>query len=155
MMLVAMAVAAFTACEDVPEPYPIPEKGGQQGGNTEIEGATGTGTKDDPFNAAAALKKGKELASGEETADYYYIKGKVVSVKEEFTTQYGNGLSTSPATERPLTSSTHTASTTWATRSSPMATRRSRLTTRWWSAASSPTTTAQWRQPRTRDSSTS
>lgn len=91
MMLVAMAVAAFTACEDVPEPYPIPEKGGQQGGNTEIEGATGTGTKDDPFNAAAALKKGKELASGEETADYYYIKGKVVSVKEEFTTQYGNG----------------------------------------------------------------
>ena len=89
LMLVAMAAMTFTACEDVPEPYGKPyEKGG---GNTEIEGAKGTGTKDDPFNAIAALNYGNGLASGEISGDYYYIKGKVVSVKEEFTTQYGNG----------------------------------------------------------------
>ncbi len=89
LMLVAMAAMTFTACEDVPEPYGKPyEKGG---GNTEIEGAKGTGTKDDPFNAIAALNYGNGLASGETSGDYYYIKGKVVSVKEEFTTQYGNG----------------------------------------------------------------
>ena len=89
LMLVAMAAMTFTACEDVPEPYGKPyEKGG---GNAEIEGAKGTGTKDDPFNAIAALNYGNGLASGEISGDYYYIKGKVVSVKEEFTTQYGNG----------------------------------------------------------------
>ena len=89
LMLVAMAAMTFTACEDVPEPYGKPyEKGG---GNTEIEGAKGTGTKDDPFNSIAALNYGNSLSSGEVSGDYYYIKGKVASVKEEFTTQYGNG----------------------------------------------------------------
>ena len=89
LMLVAMAAMTFTACEDVPEPYGKPyEKGG---GNTEIEGAKGTGTKDDPFNAIAALNEGAKLASGDKTEGYYYIKGKVASVKEEFTTDYGNG----------------------------------------------------------------
>ncbi|MCR4603613.1 MAG: hypothetical protein K5683_08820 [Prevotella sp.] len=93
LMLVALAVATFTACEDVPEPYDIPGTGDNTpGGNTEvIEDATGTGTLDDPFNAAAALNYGSKLQSGEESTDYMYIKGKVVSIKEEFTTQYGNG----------------------------------------------------------------
>ena len=88
LMLVAMAATTFIACEDVPEPYGKPY---EKGNNTEIEGAKGTGTKDDPFNCIAALNYGNGLASGEVSGDYYYIKGKVVSVKEEFTTNFGNG----------------------------------------------------------------
>ena len=90
MMLVALAALAFTACEDVPEPYDIPQKGNDDT-PTEIEGETGTGTKTDPFNAVAAINYGNKLQSGEESEDYYYIKGKIVSIKEEYTTQYGNG----------------------------------------------------------------
>ena len=89
MMLVALAAFAFTACEDVPEPYDIPQEGNDT--PIEIEGETGTGTKADPFNAVAAINYGKKLESGQESEDYYYIKGKVVSIKEEYTTQYGNG----------------------------------------------------------------
>ena len=92
LMLVALAALTFVACEDVPEPYDIPGTGTNiPGTSTEIEGGTGTGTVSDPFNAIAAINFGKQLASGEETDKYYYIKGKVVSIKEEFTTQYGNG----------------------------------------------------------------
>ena len=92
LMLVALAALTFVACEDVPEPYDIPGTGTNiPGTSTEIEGGTGTGTVTDPFNAIAAINFGKQLASGEETDRYYYIKGKVVSIKEEFTTQFGNG----------------------------------------------------------------
>lgn len=91
LMLAAMAALAFTACEDVPEPYDIPGTGDNTPGAIEIEDATGTGTLEDPFNVAAALNFGNKLTSGEESADYMFIKGKVVSIKEEFTTQYGNG----------------------------------------------------------------
>ena len=92
LMLVALAALTFVACEDVPEPYDIPGTGTNiPGTSTEIEGGTGTGTVADPFNAIAAINFGKTLASGEESEKYYYVKGKVVSIKEEFTTQYGNG----------------------------------------------------------------
>ena len=92
LMLVALSAMTFVACEDVPEPYDIPGTGVNiPGTTTELEGATGTGTLADPFNAIAAINYGKTLASGEESAAYYYVKGKVVSIKEEFTTQYGNG----------------------------------------------------------------
>ena len=91
LMLVAMAVATFTACEDVPEPYNIPSPEDDNGSSTEIEGATGSGTLADPFNAVAALNYGKKLASGESSTDYMFIKGRVVSIKEQFSTQYGNG----------------------------------------------------------------
>ena len=92
LMLVAFAALTFVACEDVPEPYDIPGTGTNIPGTvTELEGGTGTGTVSDPFNAIAAINYGKALASGEESERYYYVKGKVVSIKEEFTTQYGNG----------------------------------------------------------------
>ena len=92
LMFVAMAATLFVACEDVPEPYDVPGHGGNvPGPDTEIKGGTGTGTKADPFNAVAALNYGNKLTSGEESPGYMFIKGKVVSVKEEFTTQYGNG----------------------------------------------------------------
>ena len=92
LMLMAIAAMTFVACEDVPEPYDIPGTGTNiPGTSTEIEGGTGKGTLEDPFNTIAAINFGKKLASGEESADYCYIKGKVVSIKEEFTTNFGNG----------------------------------------------------------------
>ena len=50
----------------------------------------GTGTKDDPFNSVAANNEAKKLASGAVSEQGYYIKGKVVSIKEQFSAQYGN-----------------------------------------------------------------
>ena len=91
MMLVTMAVAAFVACEDVPEPYDIPGTGSNvPGTSTEIDGGTGDGTLENPFNPIAALNYGNKLASGEESPTYMYVKGKVVDIAEQYTTQYGN-----------------------------------------------------------------
>lgn len=65
--------------------------GQTDGGNTPSTGeATGDGTKDNPFNSVAANKLASSLASGAETEKEYYIKGKVVSVKEAYSTAYGN-----------------------------------------------------------------
>ncbi len=92
LMLMGLAALAFTACEDVPEPYDVPGTGTNiPGTSTEIEGGTGDGTYDTPFNTIAALNYGNELASGEESPEYMYVKGRVVSIKEEFSTQFGNG----------------------------------------------------------------
>lgn len=52
--------------------------------------AKGTGTKDDPFNSVAAATEASKLASDAKSEQGYYIKGKVVSVKEAFSAQYGN-----------------------------------------------------------------
>ena len=53
--------------------------------------AKGTGTKDDPFNVAAAIKTASALASGAESAEQYYIKGKVCEIKNAYAAdQYGN-----------------------------------------------------------------
>ncbi len=80
MMLVTMAVAAFVACEDVPEPYDIPGTGYNKPGSEEIEGATGDGSLENPFNAIAATNEAKKLGSGGVSEESYYIKGKVVSI---------------------------------------------------------------------------
>ncbi len=91
LMLMAFAAIAFSACEDVPSPYDVPGTGSNKPGSGIVEGGTGTGTLADPFNAIAALNLGNKLAPGEKTTDYVYVKGKVVSIKEEFGTQYGSG----------------------------------------------------------------
>ena len=65
--------------------------GTETGGGSDITGTPkGTGTKDDPFNSVAANQMASKLASGAKTDKQYYIKGKVVSVKEAFSAQYGN-----------------------------------------------------------------
>lgn len=65
--------------------------GQTDGGNTPSTGvATGDGTKDNPFNSVAANAAASKLASGEESDQEYYIKGKVSLVKEAYSTQYGN-----------------------------------------------------------------
>ncbi len=58
----------------------------------------GSGTKEDPFNVAAAINAVKNL-TWTSTTEYdkvgpYYVKGKVASVSEKFGAQYGNGTFT-------------------------------------------------------------
>ncbi|MGM9788175.1 MAG: BACON domain-containing protein [Candidatus Cryptobacteroides sp.] len=48
----------------------------------------GTGTAEDPFNAAAAIQKCQEIGTTAST-EQYYVKGKVSTIKE-LSTQYGN-----------------------------------------------------------------
>ena len=87
--MAAMAAFTFSSCEDVPEPYTLPTKP-DTGGTTEGE-AKGTGTAADPFNSIAAINYCKTLEAGVESDKKVYIKGKVVSIKEQFSTSFGNG----------------------------------------------------------------
>ncbi|RHG31819.1 hypothetical protein DW263_11465 [Segatella copri] len=84
-----MAAFTFSSCEDVPEPYTQPTKP-DAGGTTEGE-PKGTGTAADPFNSIAAINYCKTLEAGVESDKEVYIKGKVVSIKEQFSTNFGNG----------------------------------------------------------------
>ena len=87
--MAAMAAFTFSSCEDVPEPYTQPTKP-DAGGTTEGE-PKGTGTAADPFNSIAAINYCKTLEAGVESDKEVYIKGKVVSIKEQFSTSFGNG----------------------------------------------------------------
>lgn len=73
------------------EGYIYALNGKTEGGTTPSTGqATGDGSKENPFNSVAANQMASKLASGEKTDKQYYIKGKVVSVKEAFNAQFGN-----------------------------------------------------------------
>ena len=73
------------------EGYIYSLNGKTEGGTTPSTGqATGDGSKENPFNSVAANQMASKLASGEKTDKQYYIKGKVVSVKEAFSAQFGN-----------------------------------------------------------------
>lgn len=89
LFILALGAFAFSSCEDVPEPYPTP---GQENGGTDTPTEpTGDGTLANPFNSIAANQYiENNLAEGETSTETIYIKGKVVSIKENFTTQYGN-----------------------------------------------------------------
>ena len=92
LFAITMVVFSFTSCEDVPEPYNIPAKpgtGGDQGGEEQLEG-TGAGTLLDPFDCIAAINYATALGTDVESTEDVYIKGKVVSITEEYTTNYGN-----------------------------------------------------------------
>ena len=67
--------------------------GGNGGGSsTELTGEPkGTGTLADPFNPTGAIKYVSALAADTETSDNVYIKGKICTVSEAYTAQYGNG----------------------------------------------------------------
>ena len=93
LFAITMAVFSLTSCEDVPEPYNIPEKpgtGGEQGGEEELQGS-GAGTLLDPYDCIAAINYCKQLGADTESTEDIYIKGKIVSIEEEYSTQYGNG----------------------------------------------------------------
>ena len=89
LLTMALAVFAFTSCEDVPAPFDFPTKGG------DVPEATaepaGSGTVADPYNVAAAIEYTQSLEAGTESPSNIYIKGIISSIREEYTTQYGNG----------------------------------------------------------------
>ena len=87
--MAAMAAFTFSSCEDVPEPYTLPTKP-ETGGTTEGV-AKGTGTAADPYNSVAVINYCKTLEAGVESDKEVYIKGKVVSIKDQFSTNFGNG----------------------------------------------------------------
>ena len=87
VMALAISAMTFTACEDVPEPYPTPTAGG--GGNTEVT-YEGQGTLDSPYTVADAINYAKSLGQAE-SENQVYIKGFITAITEEYTTNYGNG----------------------------------------------------------------
>lgn len=89
LLLCAAGIGLFAACEDVPEPYNIPTEGNTP--TPVVVEPTGTGTLEDPFNAVAAIQAAKALPSGEESQVDYYIRGVVSSVRDSYSSTYGNG----------------------------------------------------------------
>ena len=88
-MLALFCVAfAFTSCEDVPMPYDQPGEGGE---DPVVVEPTGDGTAENPYNVAAALQYIESLGADVESPVDIYIKGKVVTVTEEYSTNFGNG----------------------------------------------------------------
>lgn len=81
--LMALAVALFTACEDVPEAYTI-----LTADEDDVIEATGTGTSSNPFNVAGAIDY---LDDGGDQDAYVYVKG-IISEIEEVSTSYGNAI---------------------------------------------------------------
>lgn len=91
MLAIAMTAFTLTSCEDVPMPYDDPNNNEKPDTPVVTEDKpSGDGTLANPFNAAAARNHAASLEVGAETETDFYIKGKVVSISEEFTTQYGN-----------------------------------------------------------------
>ena len=60
------------------------------GGSTPPEGASGSGTLEDPFNAAGVIAYINTLGADNESPTDVYIKGKVASITEQYGTQFGN-----------------------------------------------------------------
>jgi len=60
------------------------------GGDTPTGEAAGSGTLEDPYNVAAAAKIASDLADNAKS-DVIYFKGKVSSIKEQYSSNYGNG----------------------------------------------------------------
>ena len=90
--IMALAALVFNSCEDVPAPFGLPSGGGDTPTPT-VEPA-GSGTAADPYNVAAAIEYAQTLEIGEESPSNIYIKGKIASIREEYTTQYGNATFT-------------------------------------------------------------
>ena len=89
MMAVAIAAFTFAACDDVPEPYNNPYNGIVIVPEVQDADPEGAGTKEDPFNVAAALAKCKE-AGETATSEEFYCKGYVTTIKSIDTNQYKN-----------------------------------------------------------------
>lgn len=73
--------------------YIVYQNGNTSGGSSsDTKGqATGDGTEANPYNSVAANNIASALASGAESDQFYYIKGKVVSIKSAYSASYGNG----------------------------------------------------------------
>ncbi|MBR6604593.1 MAG: hypothetical protein IKK92_01770, partial [Prevotella sp.] len=71
-------------------PYELPGSGTETPEVPSTGEAVGDGTLENPFNSVAANNYVASLPAGAESDKDIYIKGKVVSVKEQFSTQFGN-----------------------------------------------------------------
>jgi molybdopterin converting factor small subunit len=89
LFILATTAMTFSSCEDVPAPFDFPNPGGDTPAPT-ID-PVGSGTQADPYNVAAAIAYTQQLEPGTESPSTIYIKGKISSIREEYTTQYGNG----------------------------------------------------------------
>ena len=84
---IAIAALTFTSCDDVPMPYDTPK---ENSGGTTYDGAAGTGTLADPYNVAGVLQFISTLEAGVESENPVYIKGTIISIDEEYSTNFGN-----------------------------------------------------------------
>lgn len=85
---IAIAALTFTSCDDVPMPYDTPTA--NTGEATTYEGAEGDGTLASPYNVPGVLQYISTLESGVNSDKDVYVKGTVISIEEEYGTQYGN-----------------------------------------------------------------
>lgn len=84
VMALAIAAMTFTACEDVPEPYPTPVPGQKP-----VVTYEGEGTLEKPYTVADAINYAKSF--GQANSDKaVYIKGFITAVTEEYSTNFGN-----------------------------------------------------------------
>lgn len=89
MMAVAIAAFTFTACEDVPEPYNNPYNGNKGSEPEVVIEPAGSGTKEDPYNVAAAQALIKDLGA-DVNSDVIYVKGVISDLGAGVSTQYWN-----------------------------------------------------------------
>ena len=90
LMATAILLGTFTSCEDVPMPFNNPLNYLEPDPDVVIIDPAGDGTKDSPYNVAGVLAYLETLGPDVESTKDIYITGVVTSVKEAFSTQYGN-----------------------------------------------------------------
>ena len=88
LIVLTLAVFAFTSCEDVPSPFgqivaPKSEEG-------EVIEPSGKGTLAEPYNVAGVIEYLSGLGADVTSPTDVYIKGVITSITEAFGTQYGN-----------------------------------------------------------------
>ena len=88
LIVLALAVFAFTSCEDVPSPF------GQivapKSDDVEVIEPSGKGTLAEPYNVAGVIEYLSGLGADVTSPTDVYIKGVITSITEAFGTQYGN-----------------------------------------------------------------
>ena len=90
LMAAAISLGTFTSCEDVPMPFNNPLDYLEPDPEVIVIDPVGDGTKDSPYNVAGALAYLGTIEADVESTKDIYITGVVTSVKEAFSTQYGN-----------------------------------------------------------------
>ena len=90
LMAAAILLGTLTSCEDVPMPFNNPLNYLEPDPDVVIIDPAGDGTKDSPYNVAGVLAYLETLGPDVESTKDIYITGVVTSVKEAFSTQYGN-----------------------------------------------------------------
>lgn len=86
LFVLAIAAMTFSGCEDVPAPYNMPQEV-----IDEIVEPSGSGTAEDPYNAAAANQLGESLEA-DANSETVYVKGIVSRIDEVETEKYGNAI---------------------------------------------------------------